>query len=144
MLHEPRRRRSWLIFDVSPKYPLRMESFLEALLEVVLQIFGDAIVDGLLRSRNPVVRAFTNAIIAAFFGALFAFLSLWIYPHHVIRSYSLRLAALALMPLANGFLMQIVGGYFEKRGQLRSGFEHVMPAAVFSFVFGVVRFQLAK
>jgi hypothetical protein len=121
-----------------------MESFLEALLEVFLQIFGDAILDGLLRSRNPVVRAFGNAMIAAFFGALFAFVSLWIYPHHVIRGYSLRVTALLLMPVANGFLMQFVGKSFEKRGQPRSGFEHVLPAAVFSLVFGVVRFQFAK
>lgn len=121
-----------------------MESLLEALLELFLQLFGDAILDGLLRSRNPVIRTFGTATIAALFGALFAFVSLWIYPHHVIRNYSLRLAALLLLPLANGFLMRFVGSYFEKRGQPRSGFEHVVPAAVFSFVFGVVRFQLAK
>jgi hypothetical protein len=117
---------------------------MEVLLEILLQIFGDAIVDGLVRARNPVARTIGHAIIAGILASILAVVSLVIFPHHIISNHSLRFAALLTMPIANGFLMQSIGSYFSVRGQTRSGFEHAIPAAVFSLVFGIVRFQLAK
>jgi len=120
-----------------------MDSLFEALIEIFLQIFGDAILDALVRSRNPLARMIGNAIVAACFALVFALVSVFIYPHHIIRNHSVRLATLLLMPLLNGYLMEKVGRYFSHRGEARSGFEQMVPAAVFSLVFGTIRFQLA-
>ena len=121
-----------------------MDSLFEALIEIFLQVFGDAILDAFIRSRNPVTRAIGNAIVAAIFGSIFGLVSVFIYPHHIIRNHSIRLAALLLMPLLNGYLMERVGTYFSHRGETRSGFEQMLPAAIFSLVFGAIRFQLAR
>lgn len=121
-----------------------MESLLEVLLELILQVFGDALLDGLLRARNPVLRTVGHSVVAAACAALFGVISVYFHPHHLIRDPTIRLTALVLLPFVNGLLMQRIGNYFTRRGANRSGFEHMVPAAVFSLVFGLVRFQLAK
>jgi len=63
---------------------------------------------------------------------------------NVIRASTVRLIALAVVPVLNGCLMVAVGRRFTERGRRRSGFEHFTPAFVFSLIFGAIRFFGAK
>lgn len=117
-----------------------METLLELLLELALQLFGDAIVDGMARSRNPVVRTVWYCGVLALFGGLLAAVSLTFASQHLVTDPNVRLAALVLLPFANGALMVAVGRHFTRHGRVRSAYEHFFPAFVFSAAFGLVRF----
>lgn len=121
-----------------------METLIEILLELILQLFGDAIVDGMARSRNPVVRTVGYCGMLALFGGLLAALSLTFASRHLITDPKVRLAALALLPFANGALLVAIGARFTRAGRTRSAYEHFFPAFVFSAAFGLVRFLGAE
>lgn len=120
-----------------------MESFFEFLLEFVVQVFGEAILDALFRSRNPAANTAGVVIVASIYAGLLAALSLVVHPHHFISSRGLRIAALVVLPLVNGGLMSFIGHRFIRLGRPRSGYEHFFPAFAFSLVFGMIRFAAA-
>lgn len=121
-----------------------MESLFELLLEVFLQIFGDVILDVVFRSKNPVVSMLRRGILVGLAATILAAISLAIHPAHLIKSHPLRVVALVGLPVVNGMAMQWVGRYFEKKGESRSAYEHALPAALFSLIFGFVRFYGAR
>lgn len=117
---------------------------LEVLLQVLFELVADAIYDLLVRSRNPVASTIGTSLFAALFALLAAALSLAIHPTHFIAHPAWRIAALVVFPIANGIAMSVVGRRFIRSGRMRSGYEHFIPAFVFSLVFGVVRYAFAK
>ena len=121
-----------------------MEPFFEFILECVIQLFGDVILDALLRSRHPIANLIGITLLACFAGLLLASLSLAIHSHHIIGSFPARVGMLVIFPIVNGLLMSVVGRHFARRGKLRSGFEYFLPAFVFSLTFGAIRFVCAK
>jgi hypothetical protein len=121
-----------------------VEWFFEILFEVVIQLFGEAILDALLRSRHPIANTISNVIIASLFAAILAGITLAVHPQHFIANRGLRVATLITLPIVNGFLMSFVGRQFIRIGRLRSGYEHFLPAFAFSLVFGLIRFAWAR
>ena len=121
-----------------------MEWFIEIIFECVIQLFGDAILDALLRSRSPIANTLGNSIVAGLAAFIFGGVSLAIFPRHLITSHALRITALLALPLMNGLLMSIVGRRYIRIGRPRSGYEHFIPAFAFSLTFGAMRFFVAK
>ncbi len=121
-----------------------MEFLIELLFELLLQIFGDAILDGLMRSRSPVASTVGNSMAACLFALILAGISLVIFPGHLIEDKELRIAALIVLPIVNGILMAMIGRHLIRIGRKRSGYEHFFPAFAFSFVFGAIRFSAAR
>ena len=121
-----------------------MEPLFEIVLEFVFQIFGDAILDALLRSRSPVANTIGNSVVACLAALIFAGISLAIAPRHMITVRELRVASLLFLPIVNGLSMSWIGRRYIRVGRPRSGYEHFIPAFVFSLTFGAIRFVCAK
>lgn len=121
-----------------------MGFFFEIVFEFLLQLFGDVILDGLLRSRSPVANTIGNSIVASLAALILAGISLAVFPQHLIASQDSRVAALVILPIVNGLLMSVIGRRYIRLGRPRSGYEHFFPAFVFSLTFGAIRLLGAR
>lgn len=125
-----------------------MEFLFELLFEFLLQIVGEVLVElGLHTVAAPFRRESHPALAAvgyAFFGALLGAGSLWLVPHHMVRTPLLRAANLVVTPLAVGVCMSCLGAWRARRGQAVYRIDRLWYGALFAFSFAAVRFVWAS
>lgn len=125
-----------------------MEFIVELLLEFLIQIFGEALFELGLRSVMEPFRKRPNRWFAVIgytiFGATLGGISLWPFPHHMVRNPAWRAANLFATPFAAGLCMSLLGAWRSRRGQAIVGIDRFWYGALFALAFAVVRFVWAR
>jgi hypothetical protein len=123
-----------------------MEVLFQLVLEIVVQIAGEALAEAGIRSLGEPFRKPPNPWLAslgyAIFGALAGAVSLAIVPQ-LVHSESLRLLTLALAPLAAGIFMVCMGAWRARRGEPLLRIDRFAYAYLFALTFALVRFAWA-
>jgi len=128
---------------------------MEAVLEIVLQIFGEfliqlfaeALVDlgfasvGEALKRPLAGRPFLAALGYVILGSLAGALSVWVVPHSLIASPALRLANVFLTPLLVGLCMVGIGSWRVRHGRDKSLLNRFSHGFIFAFSFAIVRYH---
>jgi len=125
-----------------------VEFLFEILAELLLQILFEALAELGLHSIKDTFRTqrdpFFSTIGFFLWGLLAGGISLWPFPASFVHSAPLRLANLAVTPIAAGFLMLGIGQLRIRRGDERVGLDRFGYAFVFAFGMALVRYFLAK
>ncbi len=124
-----------------------MEIIFELLAELLLQLFGEllleiglhALVEPFRKQPHPWLSAFAYTV----FGAAAGGLTLLFVPAHFVHALPLRLLNLLLTPLAAGLLMAQVGAWRQRRGQELLRLDHFGYGFLFAFSLALVRFFFA-
>jgi VIT1/CCC1 family predicted Fe2+/Mn2+ transporter len=124
-----------------------LELFLELLLEIGVQIFGELLVELVLRPLaatfekrpNPVTAAFGYAMLGGIVGGL----SLLLMPNHWLQNPGAQIANLIVSPIVAGIAMAIVGRWRESRGQELIRLDRFSYGYLFAFVSTLVRYVFA-
>ena len=117
---------------------LLLQLFAEALAELGLEAIREAI-----RPSKP-GRPFVAAIGYVLLGALFAFLSLWPFPHSFAHHIWLRLANLVIAPSIAGLAMVALGRWRISRGQVELYLHRFGYGFLFALTFALVRFAFSR
>jgi len=118
--------------------------------ELLLQVMGEALAELLGHSvKEPFRRPWPpHPALAALgyltFGATAGALSVWLIPTLFIKTPWLRIANLALTPLAMGLLMDAVGSWREQREKEVLRLETFAYGLCFAFAMAVVRFAFGR
>jgi len=116
----------------------------EFFLQLIFELFGDVVVNAYLRRRKTPAPDWAVVAGAAILGALAGWLSLLVFPQPYLAHEALRIANLALTPIAIGGIMVQVGRRKARKGQEPSRLETFLGGALFAFVMAGVRFLFAK
>jgi len=122
-----------------------MELLLEIFLEFVLQFVGEVLLEGILHAAWRVgwVRRTVNSLLIAILlfgaGALFGWLSIWIFPNAFIRSSSLHGISLVITPMLAGLTMSVMGWIRRRQGKLVIRLESFFYGFIFAFGMALVR-----
>ena len=124
-----------------------LELIVEFLGELLLQAFGELLVElGLHTLAEPFRRApnpWLAALAYAIFGAALGGLSLLVLPHNMVRP-SWRLLNLLLTPLLLGGMMAWMGNWRARRGQAVLRIDRFAYGYLFALAFALVRFKFAS
>lgn len=120
-----------------------MEFLVQLLLEFLIQVIGEALLELGLHSmaepfRKP-PKPWLAAVGYAIFGALFGAISIWIFPHHMVASPSLRWVNLLATPLAVGLCMACLGAWRSSRGQSVLRIDRFSYGYLFALCFAAIR-----
>ncbi|KRA75787.1 hypothetical protein ASD78_07415 [Lysobacter sp. Root667] len=124
-----------------------LEFLFELIVELILQIVGEVLIEiGLhsmakpLRKRpDPWLAALGYALLGAFVG----WLSLLVFPDHLMREEHWRIANLILTPLLAGAALAWLGAWRAKRGQMQLRIDRFSYAYLFALCMALVRFSFA-
>ena len=125
-----------------------LEFLFEILGEFLLQAIVEFFVELGIHAGSKPLRKPTNPWIAAvgyaLFGAVLGWLSLLLFPSHLVTSQALRIVNLVLTPIAAGLLMCAMGAWRAKRGQAVLRIDKFAYGYLFALALALVRFCLAK
>ena len=124
------------------------------LLEILLQILGEALAEFLLgfgfesvaqifrpnRKSNVYMAAFGTVLLGFIIGALSAL----IYPHQVASPFRFPWVTLILSPLVCGFALEQVGEWRKRRGGESTFLSTFLGGFGFAFSIALARFILIK
>ena len=116
---------------------------LELILELILGLFGEALLDGALLLAGESDRAQRTALkmfLFALIGAAVGWVTLLIFPEHFIRNAQWRLAYLVVSPFVAAWLFSILGNVRARKGKRVSAVEEFWPAFAFALALAVVRY----
>ncbi len=124
-----------------------IEIILQIALEVLVQFFGELLVEFGLQIRSKNASPVKNPVLAAFgyllCGAIIGGISLIFFPHAVLDNPGIRLANLILTPIAAGLLMTFVGAIRRRKGQSVIRLDTFSYGFVFAFGMALIRFLFA-
>ena len=116
------------------------EFLLQAVVEFFVELGIHAGPKPFRKPTNPWIAAIGYAI----FGAVLGWLSLLVFPSHLVTSEALRIVNLILTPIAAGALMCAMGAWRAKRGQSVLRIDKFSYGYLFALALALVRFGLAK
>jgi cytochrome bd-type quinol oxidase subunit 1 len=93
-----------------------------------------------VRRANPV----SAAVIFSMVGVCFGFLSVWLFPHHLVHPSRLHGISLLISSILTGLLMAQIGRTVRKWGRQPVLIESFGYGFVFALTMGLVRFSLVK
>lgn len=122
-------------------------ALLELFVEVVLEIAGGAVLDliargvgrllvGLFELRSPAVAWSAYLVL----GALTGWLSVFTFPHPIVRPSRVHGISLVVSPVATGALMSAVGSLVRRYGGKVTQIESFWYGFGFAFGMALVRF----
>ena len=91
----------------------------------------------LLRA-NPVVATVAFSLV----GVCYGFLSVWLFPHHLVHPTRVHGISLLISPLLTGLLMAQIGRTVRRWGRQSARIESFGCGFMFAFGMGLVRFWL--
>ena len=118
--------------------------------ELLLQLLAEFLAESGLEAIREAVRPskpgrpLVAAIGYVLLGALFAFLSLWPFPHSVAHPIWLQLANLVIAPALAGWVLVAVGRWRVRRGQGALYLHRFIYGYVFALTFALVRFAFRR
>ncbi|MGL4423830.1 MAG: hypothetical protein ACRCZF_24460 [Gemmataceae bacterium] len=125
---------------------------MEEVLAVVVQILFEVLLQMLLYLPFEMFNGFSKktdewigwGFIYFFVGGGLGWLSTFLWPHYILPTPLLRLTNLLAAPLIAGALSFLLADYRKKKfGAELSPTRHFYHGAIFSFVFGLVRYAYA-
>lgn len=126
-----------------------MEIIFELLFEVILQLFGEVLVELGWRAGGEVFekRKFRNPWLAGLgsllLGSLAGLISLLFLHHHFIKNEALRILNLLLTPLAAGLVMWLIGRWRIRHDKETIRLESFWQGFIFALGMGLVRYFFA-
>jgi uncharacterized membrane-anchored protein len=127
-----------------------MELLIELFLEVILQFFGEFLVELGWRSGKEVFRQrkvrnpWLAAIGSLLLGSIVGLASLAIIPKHFIQSELLQLVNLLMTPVLAGLAMWWIGRFRTKRNQQTIRLESFWRGYLFALGMALLRYFLCK
>lgn len=132
-------------------FELIFQVFLEFILQIVIEILVDLGLHSLAqafhgrRDRNPIFALIGYAVS----GVIAGFISLFVFPHQLIRSASFRginLHGIGLLisPLLAGLVMSAIGSIRRKREMNVIRLDSFIYGFIFAFGISLIRFLYAK
>ena len=118
------------------------ELVLQVVFEAFAELLGHAVKEP-FRHMNP-VRPWLAATGYVFFGAAAGGLTVWLVPELFIKAPWLRVANLALTPLAAGLIMETIGSWRSRQDKELLRFESFAYGCCFAFAMAGVRFAFGK
>jgi uncharacterized membrane protein YfcA len=116
---------------------------LELILELIVSLFGELLVDGVLHLAGESDRAKRTVLKMLLFGVIGAavgWVTLLIFPTHFIRDAQWQIAYLVVSPLLAAWLFSVIGNVRERKGKRVSAVEQFWPAFTFALALAVVRY----
>lgn len=116
---------------------------LELILELVVSLFGELLLDGVLHlagESDRAKRTVLKMLLFAFIGAAVGWATVLIFPTHFIRHAQWRIAYLVVSPFLAGWLFGVIGNVRERKGKRVSAMEEFWPAFTFALALAVVRY----
>lgn len=124
-----------------------MEILFEILGELLLQLFGESLVEIGLQALAEPFRKSPHPWLAApgylVFGAVAGGLSLLLFPNYLMPTQSWRVYNAALAPVAAGLCMMALGAWRARRGQPVLRIDRFWYGYLFALAFGLIRFWFA-
>lgn len=119
--------------------------FLLVIVEIIFELFGEVLFEGLLRTKGPSWRPSKPVaiLIAVGLGAFVGALSLELAPRHLIHNETLRLVNLLLAPVFGGAAAAVFLRVRAKRGEPPLPLERGTMGALVAFGVAVVRWWFA-
>lgn len=123
-----------------------LELVFEFIVEVVIQLFGEVLLDWFGQARRTRREVATASAVVGYsaLGALVGVLSLKFFPHHFIRNETYRIVALVAGPVTVGLLMSAIGRWRLRRGDTIIRIDRFAYAAVFALAVSLVRWWFAE
>ena len=118
----------------------------EFLLELIIELVGEAVVDSLTHVIGDSGRWRIAAHIAAYIfiygaiGAVIGVASLLVFPYHLIRHTTIRAVALLAIPMVAGVVFALVGRRRRRAGKQVSSLEAFVPAFAFALAMSAARY----
>jgi peptidoglycan/LPS O-acetylase OafA/YrhL len=126
-----------------------VEEILVFFLELILELFGEVLLEGGLaalkdlfdrENRAPQLATFGYLLLGALVGGLFV----WGYPQRLTPPSAYRGISLAVAPFAGGAVMEAWGALRRSRGHETTQLATWYGGAAFLFGLALVRFLLVK
>jgi hypothetical protein len=117
--------------------------------ELLLQVFGQAIVEMLahlfrpLQTRTESLRPWFVTLAWGLVGGFVGALSLALFPRHFVHTPELRVLNLFLTPLAAGYAMAALGRWRARHGQAPLRLDSFVCGFTFAIAMGLVRYRFA-
>ena len=115
----------------------------EFLLQAILEFFVEMGVHAGPKIRKP-VNPWWAAIGYTIFGGVVGWLSLLLFPSHLMSGEAMRIANLVVTPIVAGLLMCAMGAWRAKRGDTVLRIDRFAYGYLFAVALAAVRFTLAK
>lgn len=120
------------------------ELLLQLALEAIAEVIGHSFTSvGSSSSRQP-PRPWMAALGYVLFGVAAGGLSLWLVPELFIKSPALRLANLALTPVASGAIMGAIGSWRARRDKRVLRLETFGYGVCFALAMTLIRFAFGR
>jgi len=133
---------------------------MEFLIEIVLEVFGEIILQVVLQSLaevglhsaralrdpargQPAANPFFATLGYLLFGTIVGLVSLWVRPQLFIVSHALRMANLLITPLAAGLAMMMLGAWRRRREQVLVRMDRFAYGFVFALATSATRYIVA-
>jgi hypothetical protein len=121
-----------------------MEEFFQFVFEAIFQIFVELLADGIWRHLPAPARTFVKGLACVLFAVVLAAISSKLAPAPFLKSESLRIAYLIVVPLLVGAAMAWVGRVISSRGKATATLEKFGFGWLFAFSFACTRYLLAR
>ena len=115
----------------------------EFLLQAIVELFVELGIHAGPKFRKP-MNPWWAATGYAIFGAVVGWLSLLIFPSHLVNGEALRILNLVFTPMAAGLLMCAMGMWRARRGDPVLRIDRFAYGYLFALALAVVRFGLAN
>ena len=118
----------------------------EILLEAVFAELAGALSRALRLFRVNVRRAnpFVATVMFGLFGVCFGFLSVWLFPHHLVHPTRVHGISLLISPILTGLLMAQIGRTVRRWGRHPVQIESFGYGFIFALAIALVRFWLVR
>jgi uncharacterized membrane protein HdeD (DUF308 family) len=93
-----------------------------------------------VRRANPAVAAMIFGVV----GVCFGFLSVWLFPHHLVHPTWVHGISLLICPILTGLLMAQIGRTVRRWGRQSVRIESFGYGFIFALAMGLVRFWLVN
>lgn len=138
----------WLTSAMTrPRYaaprPLLSARMVELVLELLFEIFGEALFDVAahsVRESGRVRRTIVRVLIFGVAGAAIGAVSIVLVPFHLVRDPQLRMLAAGLTPITAGIVFAAVGRRRARKAKRVTGLEAFWPAFAFALAMALVRY----
>lgn len=122
------------------------ELIAEVLLEALFAELAGVMARGFRRFRVKVRRAepLVATIVFGLAGVACGFLSVWIFPHHLIHPTRIHGLSLLISPILTGLLMAQIGRTVRRWGRQSVRIESFGYGFTFALAMALVRFWLAR
>lgn len=135
-----------------------MEDFFEVILGMILEIFGEALMELLMGALADLLSRLLRRLFFGFHrmgplfsGAVFALVgcgaglfSTAAFPHPIFGTHHIHGVSLLISPIAAGFGMSLIGWMVRRRGGRRTQIETFRYGFVFALAMAIVRLALVS